>query len=60
MIPLCCCFGELGARVERLLAGLAARAAEPTRLWVLPTCYGGEHGPDLDDVAERTRLRPTR
>ena len=29
-----------------------------TRTWVLPVRYGGEHGPDLDEVAERTGLAP--
>lgn len=50
-------FGELAGRIEALLPGLSA-VAHAHRLWVLPTCFGGEHGPDLEDVAQRTGLRP--
>ncbi len=35
------------------VAGVAA-----SRQWTLPVCYGGEFGPDLDDVATRTGLDP--
>lgn len=35
-----------------------ARAAG--RLWEFPVLYGGEEGPDLDDVARRTGLTPER
>ncbi len=50
-------FVELGIQVRRLMEGLTA-VGHAHRLWVLPTCYGGEHGPDLDEVAQRTGLSP--
>ncbi len=31
---------------------------EPGRRWRLPVLYGGEHGPDLEDVARQTGLSP--
>lgn len=47
------------AEVEAVLAPYVA-AAEPEarvgRTWVLPSCYEGEHAPDLAEVAERTGL----
>lgn len=47
--------------VEAALAPYVA-AAEPEarvgRTWVLPSCYEGEHAPDLAEVAERTGLSP--
>lgn len=30
--------------------------AEAGRLWRIPTLYGGEYGPDLEEIAERTGL----
>lgn len=32
--------------------------APPGRLWTVPVAYGGEHGIDLDSVAQRTGLTP--
>ena len=43
------------ARLIPRLAELAAEtgtAARSRRLWTIPVCYGGEHGEDLDWVAE--------
>lgn len=37
---------EVAARLERL-----ARPTTPGRLRAIPVVYGGEHGPDLDEVA---------
>ncbi len=46
---------QLEARVRDLLDHQgAARAAG--RLWRIPTLYGGEYGPDLEEIAERTGL----
>lgn len=44
---------DLLAAVSPLLSGLAA-VHQKTRLWTLPVCYGGELGPDLAEVADRT------
>lgn len=47
--------------VEAALAPYVA-AAEPEarvgRTWVLPSCYEGEHAPDLAEVAERAGMSP--
>jgi KipI family sensor histidine kinase inhibitor len=42
----------LAGRVERV------RAGPPRRVLELPVCYGGDLGPDLDDVARATGLAP--
>ncbi|MDX2158298.1 MAG: 5-oxoprolinase subunit PxpB [Hyphomicrobiaceae bacterium] len=43
--------------IRPLLDRLGAVAGHG-RLWRLPCCYGGEHGPDLDEVADRTDHTP--
>ena len=48
-------YDELSARVQAMLPGLSAKP-HAKRLWLLPTCYGGDLGPDLDDVARATGL----
>lgn len=50
-------FDELASHVQGLLAGLKAQA-HIERLWLLPTFYGGDLGPDLEDVAAATGLTP--
>jgi 5-oxoprolinase (ATP-hydrolysing) subunit B len=47
--------------LARTILGLAATLDDeppPGRLWTVPVAYGGEHGIDLDAVAERTGLTP--
>jgi inhibitor of KinA len=49
------------AELERIIAGLLDRAAEPrhgARLWQIPYCSEGALAPDLAEVACRTRLTP--
>ncbi len=46
---------DLYRTIERLAASLDDRAP-PGRRWTVPVAYGGEHGIDLDSVAERTGL----
>lgn len=53
--PMVLLHAELVQRVEALLAGLTTVEVQ-RRTWVLPTCYGGELSPDLDEVAQRTGL----
>lgn len=56
--------GELPWRVvaewlERHLAGdgpTAARKVRAARTHIVPVCYGGEHGPDLEHVAKAAKL----
>ncbi|WP_251862787.1 5-oxoprolinase subunit PxpB [Achromobacter sp. Marseille-Q4962] len=51
-------YGALADRIEALLgAGIAAEDAIGREIDV-PVCYGGEHGPDLDDVARAAGLTP--
>jgi len=42
---------ELIARLSGILSGPGQRMAA-TRRWTIPVCYGGEHGIDLEFVAE--------
>jgi KipI family sensor histidine kinase inhibitor len=43
--------------VSAILAGEERRSgATPSRLVEIAVCYGGDHGPDLDDVASACRL----
>jgi KipI family sensor histidine kinase inhibitor len=55
--PLAIDSGALERQVERLIAGLD-RAAAPTRMVEIAVRYGGEDGPDLDEVAARLGLAP--
>lgn len=45
----------LEERVRDLLHD-AGEAKATGRLWRIPTLYGGKHGPDLEEIAERTGL----
>jgi len=50
---------HLQLEVERVLGAAKLDAAHTGgRLVELPVCYGGEYGPDLPDVSERTGLSP--
>jgi KipI family sensor histidine kinase inhibitor len=49
---------SLEAEVQDLLRSLAAEDAPAPRLVELPVRYGGEFGPDLNEVAELCRLTP--
>ncbi|MEZ5817519.1 MAG: 5-oxoprolinase subunit PxpB [Hyphomicrobiaceae bacterium] len=55
--PLRIGHGELQGVIAPLLGKLGA-VRHRERLFVLPVTYGGDHGPDLDEVAERTGLTP--
>ncbi len=48
---------ELRRTIERLAPKLDDEPP-PGRLWTVPVAYGGEHGIDLESVAERTGLMP--
>ena len=51
-------YADLAERIEALLAdGIAADNAAGREVDV-PVCYGGEHGPDLDEVARAAGLTP--
>ncbi|MGF6244688.1 KipI family sensor histidine kinase inhibitor [Paraburkholderia sp. GAS38] len=42
--------------LNRLLASVAASQSAAARVVEIPVCYGGEHGPDLEDVARACGL----
>lgn len=48
---------EIEERVAALLPDLSDEGGTG-RLWRVPTLYGGDYGPDLEEVAERTGLSP--
>jgi inhibitor of KinA len=51
-------FAQLSRQVEDLLARGIPRLAQSGRVVEIPACYGGEFGPDLEDVATRCSLTP--
>ena len=55
--PVKLLYSEIEALVAALAAGLEA-VRHVARLWTIPTCYGGEFGPDLEEVAAAVRLSP--
>jgi KipI family sensor histidine kinase inhibitor len=56
--PLALDAGALRRHVETLIAGLDHTSAAPPRRVEIAVCYGGEDGPDLDEVAARLGLAP--
>ncbi|CAO3359432.1 5-oxoprolinase subunit PxpB [Azospirillum melinis] len=46
----------LGQALLGLAAELTQAAAEPQLRWIVPVCFGGAHGEDLDEVARRSGL----
>src|SRR4051812_2613170 len=46
------------ALVSTLLTDLGEEDATPPRVVEIPVCYGGELGPDLDEVARHHSLAP--
>ena len=56
--PLLTSAADIKAMVSLFLDRLDEAADTPAQLWRLPVCYGGAFGPDLDEVAKRTKLTP--
>jgi KipI family sensor histidine kinase inhibitor len=56
--PLVLPWEALAARIRALVPDLARATPPPGRRVELPCAYGGEHGPDLEEVARRLALRP--
>jgi len=56
--PLVLPWAALEARLRALTGRLDAATAPPGRRVVLPCAYGGEYGPDLEEVARRLALTP--
>ena len=44
--------------LERALSASRDRPLPPPRVVEIPVCYGGDFGPDLEEVATRHGLRP--
>ncbi|MBV7484470.1 5-oxoprolinase subunit PxpB [Bordetella sp. BOR01] len=51
-------YPQLAAQVEQLLAAGVKADAQAGRRIEIPVCYGGEYGPDLDDVARHAGISP--
>jgi inhibitor of KinA len=49
-------YRQLADSLATLLEGGIPPVEQSTRLVEVPVCYGGEYGPDLDDVARRCEL----
>jgi len=56
--PLRTDHAALGAEIEELAAGLDAAPLPESPIVEIPVHYGGEHGPDLEDVARFAGLLP--
>jgi inhibitor of KinA len=56
--PLVLPWAALRARLTELAARLAGAQPPPGRRVELPCAYGGEYGPDLEEVAARLALAP--
>ena len=54
--PLEITASELREHIEKLGKKLRDRALRPERVVRIPTLYGGEHGPDIDFVADHAGL----
>ncbi len=44
-------FEKLKDQLEPLIEKSMSAPLPPSKTWLIPVCYGGKHGPDLDDVA---------
>lgn len=56
--PLRLAYTRLDAIVHDLLEQLTPAPAMPSRIVPIPVLYGGEAGPDLEEVAQRLNLTP--
>jgi inhibitor of KinA len=51
-------YDRLAARVERVLQAGVERKAPAQRRVEIPVCYGGEFGPDLEEIARARKVTP--
>ena len=51
-------FEELRDRLEGIVKLDVAAGAGKKRVFEIPVCYGGEYGPDLENIAEHAGLSP--
>jgi len=52
--------GEVEALIRERMEACTEEQSGATRTVEIPVCYGGEHGPDLGDVARHCGLEPER
>ncbi|WP_424768503.1 5-oxoprolinase subunit PxpB [Paenibacillus sp. sgz302251] len=52
------CYEIVSATLQQLVSKLDDHADDKPRIVEIPVCYGGEFGPDLDDVAAHNGLTP--
>lgn len=48
--------GITPSSISKALEAKSARASAQPRVHEIPVCYGGQHGPDLDDVARQAGM----
>ena len=51
-------YAGLRARMEKLLKLEIGGEASESRIFEIPVCYGGEYGPDLQNIADHAGLTP--
>ena len=56
--PLVISYSALRRRLERILRMEIRGEAAAKRVYEIPVCYGGEFGPDLDQIAAHAGLTP--
>ena len=51
-------YAGLRARMEKLLKLEISGEASESKIFEIPVCYGGEYGPDLQNIADHAGLSP--
>ena len=51
-------YRKLKRRLEKLLKLEVSKKASSSRIFEIPVCYGGEYGPDLENIAKHANLTP--
>lgn len=49
-------YRKLKRRLEKLLKLEVSKKASSSRIFEIPVCYGGEYGPDLENIAKHANL----
>lgn len=47
---------KIQKKIEKIMAGYTESGSKTRRVFLIPTCYEGEHAPDLEDVCKLTGL----
>lgn len=51
-------YGRMKKRLEKLLKLEFQTGVSAARIFEIPVCYGGEYGPDLDNIAALAKMEP--